>query len=148
MAESNLITQGPAYGYHVNLSKTWLITKEQFLPTANRLFKDSNIKITLEGRLLLGSVMGSKSFVKTFVGEKVQQWETELNLLSSIVETQPHAAYAALTHGILSKWTHLCRTTPDISHLLQPIEPSIRLKCFPQLTGRDAQRPQVMWRGI
>ena len=70
--------------------------------------------------------MVSKSFAKTFVGEKFQQWETELKLLSSIAETQPHA-YAAFTHGISSTWTHTCRNISDISHLLQPIGWFIRL---------------------
>ena len=27
-----LVTSGPVFGYHANASKTWLITKEQFLP--------------------------------------------------------------------------------------------------------------------
>ena len=30
-------------------------------------------------------------------------------------QTQPHAAFEALTHGLTGKWSYLCRATPDIS---------------------------------
>ena len=40
------------------------------------------------------------------------------NILSDIAKSQPHAAFSALTHGLLNKWTYLSRVVPDISHLL------------------------------
>ena len=53
-----------------------------------------------------------------FVSTNIQQWCNELKT-SFIASTQPHAAYAALhMHGVSSKWTHLIRTIPSISHLL------------------------------
>lgn len=54
--------------------------------------------------------------------------------------TQPHAAYAAFTHGLelTSKWTYLARTIPDIEDLLQPLECVIRQRFLPSLTGRTA----------
>ncbi len=57
---------------------------------------------------------------------KVQEWNAELNTLSQFAETQPHAAYSALTHGIYSKWNYLTRTTPAIENLLTPLEESIK----------------------
>ena len=30
--------------------------------------------------------------------------------------------YEAYTHGLISKWTHIMRTIPDIGHLLKPLK--------------------------
>lgn len=58
------------------------------------------------------------SFVECYVQHKVSGWVKEVERLSSNAETQPHAAYAAFTHGLTSKWTYLARTIPDIENLL------------------------------
>ena len=94
------------------------------------------MNITAEGRPHLGAALGTQSYVSQFVNTKVQQWCNELKTLSSIASTQPHAAFAAFTHGVSSKWTHLIRTTPSISHLLQPLEDILRHQLIPNLTGR------------
>ena len=62
----------------------------------------------------------------------------EIERLSTIATTQPHAAYAAFTHGLKHKWTYLIRTIPDIESLLQPLEDAIRHKFLPSLTGQSA----------
>ena len=59
-----------------------------------------------------------------------------MKCLADITVTQPHAAYSALTHGLMSKWTYLSRTTPDIGPLLRPIDDAIRSDLIPALTGR------------
>ena len=66
------------------------------------------------------------------------QWVGEIEKLAEIADSQPHAAYGAITHGLSSKWSFLSRTTPDIDHLLVPIETSIRTILLPKLTGQDA----------
>ena len=58
--------------------------------------------------------------------------------LSSIAITQPHAAFAAFTHGLTSRWTYLARTTPNIEELIKPLEETIRKVFLPNLTGRNA----------
>ena len=52
-----------------------------------------------------------------------------------IAVIQPHAAFSALTHGLKSKWTYLCRTTPDIGSL-KPLDDALRSVLLPALTGR------------
>ena len=47
-----------------------------------------------------------------------------------------HAAYAALTHGILAYGIFFRQTTPNISHLLAALEDSIKTKLIPSLKGR------------
>lgn len=32
--------------------------------------------------------------------------------------SQPHATYSAYTHGLISKWTYIMRTFPNIGYLL------------------------------
>ena len=71
-----------------------------------------------------------------YVRCKVALWAEELRRLSSIAETQPHVAYAALTHGLISKWMYLTRTVSNIGHLLQPLEDVLRTQLIPALTGR------------
>ena len=131
-----LVSIGPSYGYHANPSKTWLVTKEVHFSNAVNTFQDSHVNITAEGRSHLGAALGTQSYVSQFVNTKVQQWCNELKTLSSIASTQPHAAFAAFTHGVSSKWTHLICTIPSISYLLQPLEDILRHQLIPTLTGR------------
>ena len=74
--------------------------------------------------------------VYQYVSEKIQQWSVELKMLSVIATTQPHAAYAAYTHGLANKWSYLCPTIPSISHHLKVLEDTIRMAFIPNLTGR------------
>ena len=146
---------GPDYGYYPNASKTWLIVKEANLEEATALFQGTGVSITVDGRRHLGAAIGTHSFVENYVQRKVSGWifllaicanailpithdYTLIERLSSIATTQPHAAYAAFTHGLTSKWTYLARTIPDIEDLLQPLEDAIRQQFLPSLTGQVA----------
>ena len=65
----------------------------------------------------------------------VDQWANKLRLLSTIATSQPHAAFAAFTHGMSMKWSS--RTVPDIGCNLQVLEDIIRTVFIPSLTGRS-----------
>ena len=134
----NLTKLGPSFGYFVNPKKTWLVTKDGSLSTASQIFGDSEVNITTEGRPVLGSPIGKQEFISDFVTGKVTHWIAEIEKLSEIADSQPHAAYGAITHGLASKWAYLSRTTPGIDQLLLPLENSIRTTLLPKLTGRDA----------
>ena len=67
--------------------------------------------------------------------DKVVGWSAEITRLAKFAQVQPHAAYSALTHGLSSHWLYLCRTTPNISEALQPLEDNIRLVLIPTLMG-------------
>ena len=41
-----LVSEGPAYGYFVNASKTWLVTKENHKLTGASIFHNIRINIT------------------------------------------------------------------------------------------------------
>ena len=132
-----LVTEGPKYGYFPNPSKTWLILKgNASTDDFQCLFSNTDIKITTEGRPYLGAAIGTAQFVENYVRDKVDEWISTIETLSSFAKTQPHASYSALTHGLMSKWNYICRVIPDIGHLLQPLDDAIRMKLIPAITGR------------
>ncbi len=135
-AWDDLCSKGPAYGYHVNASKTWLITKPEHLADAKAAFNGTHVNVTAEGRPYLGTPLGTQDYCDKFVADKVIELKAELEMLSSIAETKPHAAYAAATHGLAGKWVYLARTTPNIAALLLPLEHIIQKKVLPALSGR------------
>ncbi|XP_065902627.1 uncharacterized protein [Dysidea avara] len=132
---NQLRIKGPAFGYFVNAPKTWLVSKERFHSIATTLFSDTDVQITSAGRPYLGAAIGSNAYVQEFVRDKVVGWSAEITRLAKFAQVQPHAAYSALTHGLSSHWLYLCRTTPNISEALQPLEDNIRLVLIPTLMG-------------
>ena len=64
----------------------------------------------------------------------------EVKKLSKIVETQPHAAYAAYTHGLASKWNYLLRITDweenQLNDIVESLEKAIQSHFIPALTGQ------------
>ena len=131
-----LATEGPGFGYVANPAKTWLVIKDGHCEEASRIFAGSGVNITSDGRPYLGAAIGSQEFIEGYVRSKVQAWSADLSHLSEIALSQPHAAFSALTHGLLSKWTYLSRVIPNISHLLIPLDSVLRSDLLPALTGR------------
>ena len=123
---------------NANAKKTWLIVKEEHYNKAQNLFSDTEVQITIEGKRHLGAPLGTPTFIESYVHKRVEKWVQEIEKLSTIAMSQPHAAYAAFTHGLGSKWNYLVRCIPGINDLLEPVEAAIRLKFIPTLTGRNA----------
>ena len=80
--------------------------------------------------------MGCEEFKDGYVKMKVKEMAVELEKLSKIGETEPHAANAAFTHGWKHKWTYLSRTTADIGELMGPLKNCIRYSFIPAITNR------------
>ena len=110
--------KGPAYGCYPNPSKSCLVVKEKSAELAKEVFQETGISVTEEGKRHLGAALGTQCFVESYVQRKVSEWVKAIERLSIIAETQPHAAYAAFTHGLVSKWTYISRTIINIDHLL------------------------------
>ena len=66
------------------------------------MFEKSGVSITVEGKKHLGAAIGTNTFIENYVTNKVSGWVSETERLSQIAESQPHAAYAALTHGLMA----------------------------------------------
>ena len=129
---------GPKFGYFPNGAKSWLVVKNDCLLEASELFKDTNIQITSKGRPLLWSPIGSSNYVKQYVQTKVKKWCESLGCLSDIARIHPQSVYSAFVCGVAGWSISLCRTTPDICHLLMPLEDIIKTKLILALTGRDS----------
>ena len=126
---------GPNYGYFPNAGKTWIIVKENHLPLANEIFKGTGVKITSEGKRHLGAALGSASFRKSFMQEKVDEWVNEIRVLSQIAKTEPQAAYAAFIAGYKHKICYTMRTIPDIQQQLRPLDHIINTEFIPSITN-------------
>ena len=85
--------------------------------------------------------MGSSNYVSDFLSEKVERWTEEIDMVSKIANSQPHAAYAALTHGLMSRWSFICRTVPHIQKFLEKLEDKLSSELIPKLTGRPPPGP-------
>ena len=72
------------------------------------------------------------------MNQKVKLWVRELEQLSIIACSQPHAAHAAFTHGLMSKWTYISRTMLGWFKLSAPRNyHQLQDKAYiPALTGR------------
>ena len=131
-----LASEGPTCGYFANPSKTWLVTKDGYLEEASALFADSGVNITPNGRPYLGAAIGSQEFTVEYTRSKVSEWSSKVALLGEIAKSQPHAAFSALTHGLLSKWTYLSRVMPNIGDELSPLDDVLRSDLLPALIER------------
>ena len=81
-----------------------------------------------------GAAIGSTNYITQYVSCKISTWVHDLQLLSSFAVTQPHAAYSAFTHGLISKWLFIARTIPNVDDLFQPLEECIRHTFIPAVT--------------
>ena len=131
---------GPRYGYFPNSSKTCILAKEHTAELAHEVFVGTGISISAQGKRYLGGALGSSSFIKQYMERKVEGWINELNTLSAIAKTQPHAAFAAFTYGLYSKWSYVLRVIDldedTLKDLLQPLENHITSALIPSLTGQ------------
>ena len=118
------------------MPQSWLIVKEENKSDGANIFANTGVQITKEGRRNLGAALGTQSFTEEFVSKQVQKWTEKVKRLATIAESQPHAAYAALTHGLVGRWSYLSRTVSNITDLLQPLEDAIRHHLIPALAGR------------
>ena len=66
-------------------------------------FRGTLVNTTTEGRPHLGAALGTPNYyMHQFVSAKVSDWCSQLERSLSIADSQPHAAYAAITRGLAS----------------------------------------------
>ena len=68
---------GPKFGYYPEASKSWLIVKEKAKQRAFTVFKDTAIKITMEGQRHLGAVVGPSKYKREYVQNKIDDLITK-----------------------------------------------------------------------
>ena len=57
----------------------------------------------------------------------------ELQQLAKLASTEPHAAYAALNHGLRGRWVYLLRTLEFLTYQLDALEATINQRLLPAL---------------
>ena len=133
-----LVENGPSFGYYPNALKTYLVVKPGKEDQARKIFEGTAVQITIEGRRYLGGALGTQEFVEKFMADKVSDWSSEVRRLAKFAATQPQAAYAAYTHGLINRWVYSLRvTTPVDESLLKPLEDVVLQKLIPALTGQS-----------
>ena len=75
------------------------------------MFSGTGIKIITGCTKYLGSVFGERESIPGHIKKRVATWSDELKRLVQIARTEPHAACAALIHGLRGRWTYLFRTS-------------------------------------
>ncbi|XP_047494101.1 uncharacterized protein LOC125042504 [Penaeus chinensis] len=126
---------GPPKGYHPNAQKSILIVKPGNIEKTKECFGNLEIQINADGEKYLGAVLGTEQTKETFEKSRVEGWIGEMKRLANIAKEEPHAAYTAFTFGLKHKWKYLMRAVPNIRHLLQPIEDTIKRDFIPALSG-------------
>ncbi|XP_066925323.1 uncharacterized protein [Clytia hemisphaerica] len=124
---------GPHLGYFPKSSKSWLVVKPDKYELAKVIFEGTGINITKEGKRHLGAAVGTNEFKIEYVTDFVNDWVSQLKLLSEIAKAYPQSAYCAFTAGFVHKFNYLIRTVPDVKTLLQPVEDVIRHHFIPAL---------------
>jgi hypothetical protein len=119
-------------------AKTFLIVKKEKEGAAKDLFKDSKVKITKDGHRDLGAFIGSKLAISDFFAEKIESWTRQIDLLTDIAKTQPHATHTVYIHGLRSKWVFLQRVMAVIGTELDSVEKAINEKLIPAILGKDS----------
>ena len=136
-----IVKEGQKYGYIVNGSKSWLITKSESLANEAKLIFREDVNITCEGKRHLGAVIGSKIFKDTFCEEKIANWRAELETLAEIAKNQPQSAYVAFTKGFKNKFTYFMRTIDSFEDYMNPIDEIIDETLLPVLFGQVEPLP-------
>ena len=64
------------------------------------------------------AAIGSSDFRKVYAREKVNNWCEEISKLSEYGKIEPHAAYSAVCHGEVHKFTYFQKTISDMHSVL------------------------------
>ena len=114
---------GPRFCYYPNPAKTHLLVKPEKFDKATDVFGDTGVEISCEGKRYLGGALGTDEYGEKFLAAKVEEWIQEIRTLASFAKTQPYAAYAAFTHGLIGRWTYALRVpTLSSDELLRLLE--------------------------
>ena len=138
-----VVENGPKYGYFPKASKSWLVVKADKEQEARVLFDKTDINITIEGRKYLGGHTGTEGGKEDYVGELVEEWVSQLEVLSEIAKSEPQAEYSAFTAGFKHKLTYFIRTIPGLSELVKPVDDIMNKKFIPAITDRSAISEEV-----
>ena len=83
----------------------------------------------------MGGFIGDPEGTKNFVEAKVQVWVASVDKLSAAAESQPQAAYAALSKSLQFEWSYLQRVLPNCDASFAPLRDVINKRFWPSVFG-------------
>ena len=114
--------------------KTVLVVDTSYETEATSMFGSLGIKVVL-GQRFLGSFVGDQHSTEAFINQKVQSWVQCIEKLSKAAESQPQAAYAALSKSLQFEWTYLQWVLPDCANHVSPLRDIINESFWTSLFG-------------
>ena len=103
--------EGHKYGYMINPSKCYMITKDtEAKQVFSQEISDNKIKAQ-EGARYLEAPIGSKEFREEYAEEKLRQYNDKLTNLTRLAKTCPHSAYQLYQTHIKHQLTYMMRTS-------------------------------------
>ena len=132
-----LLDCGPTVGYFVKVSKTTLIVKEGLQDYARELFDGLDICIQTSGARDLGSAIGTREFVTSYVMKKAEHWASMIGTLADLAKAHPQSAYSLFVHAMRHKFSFIERSTPNAGASLQIVEDSIKDFFIPSIFGSN-----------
>ena len=121
----HVTTIGLDFGYYPNASNTHLVVKPELVSEAKKMFENKEVQIFTNGQRHLGAAIGTHEFIEAYAAQKIEKWVNEIESLTAIAHTHPHATYAAFVHGVIGRWLYLMRTINISSSIFQPLEDAI-----------------------
>ena len=104
----SLTVNGPKYGYYPNAHKTYLVVKEDLQAAASALFGDTGVRICT-GRKYLGAFIGDDLGKCQYLQSKCENFSDMVDKISTIAQSEPHAAYSGYVVSLERKWGYLQR---------------------------------------
>ena len=104
-------TTGPKFGYYPNARKSHLIVKPELAAEAKKMFHNTNVQISTNGQRHLGAAIGTQEFIEAYAAQKIEKWVNEIESLTEIARTHPHAALCGFC-----PWSHWEMAVPDENH--------------------------------
>ena len=90
---------------------------------------------SIEGKIHLGAVIGTTNYRQNYMKEKIEQWITELRMLSKIAWHEPQAAYSYFIIGCKNQPTYFMQTFRNISNQLKQQDEIVRTEFIPAISG-------------
>ena len=126
---------GRHYGYYLNPDKCIIITTQENLATAHRIFRKYrfNPDNIVTGKRYLGGYLGDPAGKEQYLKDKINQWVLSLSRLSAACHQCPQAAYCALQKSLQMEWQYVQRVVDCSPALFAPLEDAIAQTFLPAL---------------
>ena len=129
-----LLEVGPGFGYYPNPRKSSIVVGSASRSAAEHFFGPFGVEVVCDHRFL-GGFLGGASARDTFILAKVDQWVSDIHHLSHMAESQPQAAYAALTKSLQREWIFLQHVVRMCCTLFANLETTLLTSFFSAMFG-------------